>query len=85
MNELETVVFHDYNILIQDCKDVPKQSIESLWSDKESVGSVEDDDLYDPEDQLCDIYSELHRWDTIVPYLSYRFRPDIWCPSNESD
>lgn len=75
MNELETVVFHDYNILIQD---VPKQSNESGWSDKESVGSIEDE-LDDPEDVLSDIYSDQHRWDTIVPFLSYRFRPDIWC------
>jgi hypothetical protein len=70
MNELETVVFHDYNIMIQ--------SNESGWSDKESVGSIEEE-LEDPEDVLSDIYSDQHRWDTIVPYLSFRFRPDIWC------
>ena len=80
MNELETVVFHDYNILIQE---LPKPSNEGGWSDNDSVGYVEED-TDDPEDVLSDIYSDQHRWDTIVPFLSYRFRPDIWC-SNESD
>lgn len=73
MNEHETVVFHDYNILIQ--------SNEGGGSDKESVASI-DDEPDDPEDVLSDIYSDQHRWDTVVPFLSYRFRPDIWLQEN---
>lgn len=78
MNELETIVFHDYNILIQDNT---KQSND--WSDNESVESFEDD-VDDPDDILSNIYSDQHRWDTVVPFLSYRFRPDIWCTSYDS-
>lgn len=79
MNEHETVVFHDYNILIQ-------SNNEGGGSDKESVASV-DDEPDDPEDVLSDIYSDQHRWDTVVPFLSYRFRPDIWLQEHydESD
>ncbi len=75
MNEHDTVLLqgNSYNFFV-----LPKQPYND--SDNDSIKS-DDDDICDDTDILNDIYSDQHHLDTVVPYLSYRFRPDIWCPS----
>ena len=70
----DLIVFHNNRIYV-----LPQSDDEFEESEH-----VMDDDVYETNTPVTDIYSDDHEWDT-RPAPSYRFRPDIWCTVAHTD
>ena len=81
MNEHELVLFHNNHIIVhKTAPDLNTGLEEDEHEQSETdINDCEDDNESVNSEVLEDIFSENHAWDSVKPFLSYRFKPDIWC------